>query len=972
MRTSSRGGGRSPMRAPEEGSGDVAKPPRANLGPSAQPRTASDTEPCPTNSTSLSGEDVPPREGSSASGGSPVTAGMTMRLSDAHRAALLRSGVGVEQVGQRAYWTATRATELEQLGFSKPQRRVPALVVPIWGVTGEIASYQIRPDTPRVINGKAVKYETPKGTRIVVDVPPGARPRLHDPATPLFVTEGAKKADAAVGRGMCCIDLLGVWNWRGTNDDGGLTSLADWELVALKHRTVYVVFDSDVTTKPAVHGALTRLKAFLELRGAEVFVVYLPSEADGGKVGLDDFLAKGNGADAVVRLARSEVVAPARDDAGGTPYEITRDGIFLRRASPAGVERVPVANFSARILRELTLDDGASSSKRFELVATVGPRQVSFDLPAEEFARMTWPVPRVGAGATVFSVRGAAEHVRAAIQLDSGVDAERVTVYTHTGWREIEGGWVYLHGGGALGARGPVATASVRLPPSLSDFVLPAPEDGDRLRECVRASLSLLELGASLVSRVLFAAAFRAPIDTADFAVYLHGRTGTFKTALAALTQQFFGATMDDRHLPGSWLSTANSLESAAHHAKDAIFVIDDFAPTGGPGGMDRMQATLDRVLRAVGNQAGRSRCAVDGSLRPERHPRGVLVCTGEEVPRAASALARVLLVESLPGDVDTARLTRAQALARDGEYGRAMASYIRWLAARLPAIRDERAGWVARRRDELARSGQHRRAPGAVAELLFGVEVFLRFAADAGALDDDERGTLRDRMEADLRALLDAQGSQMEVAEPHVRFLSLLRSALAAGDAHVVAGDGSRPDDPGRWGWRPSASAEGTSSNALWLPQGRAVGWIVGEDLYLDTSNAVRAAQGVAALSGNPLEISPGTISRRLRDGGLLASVDSDGKHIEVQRVLSGIRRRVLHLRTASFVGTEAGESEDAFGSFAPCAGSEPPILKPPPRAVPNGPCFACGGDDWWRTEFGQSRCRTCHPPVAGAEVTP
>ena len=46
---------------------------------------------------------------------------------------------------------------------------------------------------------------------------------------PLF-----RKADAAVSIGLCCIAVLGVWNWRGTSDWGGKTALPDWEMIAFK------------------------------------------------------------------------------------------------------------------------------------------------------------------------------------------------------------------------------------------------------------------------------------------------------------------------------------------------------------------------------------------------------------------------------------------------------------------------------------------------------------------------------------------------------------------------------------------------------------------------------------------------------------------------------------------------------------------------------------------------------------------
>src|SRR5260370_1903665 len=124
---------------------------------------------------------------------------------------------------------------------------------------------------------------------MVIDVPPMVRPKLGNSAVPLFVTEGARKADSAVSKDLCCIALVGVWKWRGTNEHGGKVALPEWESIALNGRNVYIVFDSDVTLKPQVHAALARLKAFLESRGARVRVVYLPPGTGGAKLGLDDF-----------------------------------------------------------------------------------------------------------------------------------------------------------------------------------------------------------------------------------------------------------------------------------------------------------------------------------------------------------------------------------------------------------------------------------------------------------------------------------------------------------------------------------------------------------------------------------------------------------------------------------------------------------------------------------------------------------
>lgn len=141
--------------------------------------------------------------------------------------------------------SVANASALRLIGFSAAQAgRVPALVVPLWDVHGRVAFHQARPDYPRVRDGKPVKYETPNGVRMALDVHPVTRSKLGDPAVPLIVTEGVRKADAALSSGVHAVALLGVWNWRGTNGSGDKTALPDWDQVALESRRVYLAFDS--------------------------------------------------------------------------------------------------------------------------------------------------------------------------------------------------------------------------------------------------------------------------------------------------------------------------------------------------------------------------------------------------------------------------------------------------------------------------------------------------------------------------------------------------------------------------------------------------------------------------------------------------------------------------------------------------------------------------------------------------------
>jgi len=196
-----------------------------------------------------------------------------------HEQLIADSAISPDVARERGYWTATNAIELRRLGFSTVQAITPALIIPIRDTGGELVSYQARPDQPRIgDDGRPMKYESPVRSSIVLDVPARARDRLKSTIVPLWLTEGSRKADSAVSAGLCCVAVLGVASWNVLHR------------IKLDERQVIVAFDSDVMTKPAVHGQLTKLAAWLESQGAHVHCLHLPA-SDGEKVGLDDFLA---------------------------------------------------------------------------------------------------------------------------------------------------------------------------------------------------------------------------------------------------------------------------------------------------------------------------------------------------------------------------------------------------------------------------------------------------------------------------------------------------------------------------------------------------------------------------------------------------------------------------------------------------------------------------------------------------------
>src|SRR5208282_3233619 len=65
---------------------------------------------------------------------------------------------------ERGYLSAARKSDLERLGFGRTQQLVPALVIPVWSVRGQVEAYQLRPDKPRLNDqGRQRKYEMKAG-----------------------------------------------------------------------------------------------------------------------------------------------------------------------------------------------------------------------------------------------------------------------------------------------------------------------------------------------------------------------------------------------------------------------------------------------------------------------------------------------------------------------------------------------------------------------------------------------------------------------------------------------------------------------------------------------------------------------------------------------------------------------------------------------------------------------------------------
>lgn len=575
----------------------------------------------------------------------------------------------------------------------------------------------------------------------------------------------------------------------------------------------------------------------------------------------------------VIAMAESTESWPSVTSASNPSYEQSTAGLFWLKPTKDGPQIVKLANFQARIVSEIREDDGIEERVSYEIMARVLKRSKRFTVPAAQFATLNWAAEHLGASAIVSPGMGLRDHTRAAIQELSGPEIERQRIFTHAGWRKYGGGYVYLHGEGAISEDGLMADAKVRLPESLAPFKLPAPPDGERLKEAIRASLEFLKIGAPRITFPIYGGIFRAVMGPCDCSLAIVGPTGAGKSEAAALAQQHYGGEFNARKLPGSWSGTANANEALAFAAKDMLLVLDDFAPAGTQGDLARYNRDADRILRAQGNASGRLRMRRDATLSSAKVPRGLILSTGEDLPRGQSLRARMFVVELSTDALNWDGITKCQGDASAGLYSETMSAFLQWLAPEYEYLRKILPRELAALRAKATSSNEHKRTPEIVANLMLGLKYFFLFAKKVGAISKDEANDLEVRAWQALGSAAKAQSGYQKAEDPVIRFLELIRSALATRSAGLGdAGTGNFGDG-----------------------KKNCIGWISDDVVFLDPDAAFATAQKLAKEQGEFLTITAKAQWQRMRDRGLLVASEPKRNLIKVK--IGKSRRRVVAL---------------------------------------------------------------------------
>ena len=509
------------------------------------------------------------------------------------------------------------------------------------------------------------------------------------------------------------------------------------------------------------------------------------------------------------RLTQSKPLQPT-----GPYYAEDAEGLWLVQPLPTGEHREQLTNFSARILADITEDDGTASAPRFfELEVTQGERQRQVRLPAKDLEGMKWIADAIGARARILPGKYHLEHAHGALQ-ELSPDIEYRHTYTHTGWRRIDDIWCYLHGAGAITAEGVRKDLSVALGHKFERYRLPLPVSGPEAHEALRGSLVLRTLGSGSLMTYPLGCAYLAPLreplqpSPPDFVMWLLGKTGHYKSEYAALSLAHFG-DFTRLTLPMSFETTGNGLERILHTPKDNLVVVDDYHPADSRREAEAMAQVASRLLRGMGNMGSRQRMKRDTSLQEELPPRCVALATGELLPGGHSNNARMFLV-TLPSLTREELTAHGKALTQPQEpqarvlYAQAMATYVQWIAQQWATLVTTLPARLAVLQQEAVEAGEHTREPGQVAYLQLAWETFTQCALDLGAISADEREAILSDTKALFLHAVEEHAAILQRENTVRRCLDYLRGGLASKQLYLRNTEDEIPDEsPGAWDGR-------------------------------------------------------------------------------------------------------------------------------------------------------------------------
>ena len=474
-------------------------------------------------------------------------------------------------------------------------------------------------------------------------------------------------------------------------------------------------------------------------------------------------------------------------------YRIKGNRLYETMAGKNGSFERLLCNFVSWISAEITLDDGAETTTWIRLrgVHESGRPLPEIEIPAADLASFNWLAQRWGMDCILEVGKTVKDCVRHAIQT-TAAHAEKKTVYAVTGWKNIDGKWMYLMPGDE--------EITVNLPEKMHGYGMERSYDMVDIQTA--ASLLWQPLAPEEVIFPLLAYTFLSPLNhflkaagcEPKFVLFLVGKTGSRKSTLAALMLSFF-EKFTASELPLSFRDTANSILHNAFALKDVLTCIDDLHPSSRME-EQKMNGTAQAIMRAYGDRTGKGRLRADSTPMESRPPQGNAIITAEFAPDIGqSGTARYLALELKESDVDLQVLSHFQKETARGTFQNCTYGYLQFLKETF-LCNDETVAEFERtlasvfegRRNFFLESGIrcHGRVPEIVANLELSMKLLLMFLESRNALSVQRCEEISQDFTHVMYRIASRQAENIEQDKPTHIFIRKLYSLIESGQVVI------------------------------------------------------------------------------------------------------------------------------------------------------------------------------------------
>lgn len=356
-----------------------------------------------------------------------------------------------------------------------------------------------------------------------------------------------------------------------------------------------------------------------------------------------------------------------------------------------------------------------------------------------------------------------------------------VTVVKSPGFIRLGNQLVYAHDGARI-------SSSVEF---RTGFTIPCDPKISQ-QDALRALLGVLELAEnSPVMLPLLLESHLGPLYnlfdaagfTPKFVLFLHGQTGSLKTAVVQALFRLFKELPENPE--ATFRDTPTALEVKIGGACSRVLVIDDFQPpvtaSAGRVNLDK----LEHIIRLFGDGIAKSRSNSELGRAKEFQPAGCCVVTGEDTGGSHSSLLRCLVLPVRKGEVDGNKLRVYQ---DHPEYLHThFFHFLDWAGKNGDAIVDFIQREFQQEREFFTNMLDEPRQADIGATLLVTAQILLRYMQEVRSLSNDALDNIEQRWADILVGILQHSEEEAVEQDPVRLYIEALFACRDAGKIRLA-----------------------------------------------------------------------------------------------------------------------------------------------------------------------------------------